>query len=39
MVYQKPEVLAQNDAQGSFAAGCPAENQQYHCKTCELAGN
>ena len=23
MVYTKPEVLAQNSAQGSYAAGCP----------------
>jgi len=35
MAYEKPEVLAQNAAQGSFAAGCPTENKLM-CSSCEL---
>lgn len=40
MAYAKPEVLAQNAAQGSFAAGCPAQNSggpigPQGCKNCE----
>ena len=30
MAYEKPEVLAQNDKQGSFAAGCPPQRQDAH---------
>jgi hypothetical protein len=37
MAYTKPVVLAQNGAQGSFAAGCPAEGTwgTNACKKCE----
>lgn len=27
MKYEKPEVVAQNAAAGSYAAGCPAQNR------------
>jgi hypothetical protein len=40
MAYSKPVVLAQNSANGSFAAGCPAQgtsNTQSCCKGCERA--
>ena len=32
--YEKPEVLAQNEEQGSFAASCPEENSHI-CRSCE----
>lgn len=37
MAYNKPVVLAQNGKQGSFAAGCPAQNaaSSNMCKNCE----
>lgn len=37
MAYSKPQVLAQNDKQGVFAAGCPAQGngQSTACKNCE----
>lgn len=37
MAYTKPQVVAQNAAAGSYAAGCPANNSSadYHCKQCE----
>ena len=37
MAYTKPEVVAQNNASGSYAAGCPAEGTafDYECKNCE----
>ena len=38
MAYTKPEVVAQNNASGSYAAGCPAEDNtgfDYECKNCE----
>jgi len=37
MAYEKPEVLAQNDKQGSFAAGCPPQRQDgtQRCENCE----
>jgi hypothetical protein len=38
MAYVKPEVLAQNTAQGAFAAGCPDNRSGYdsgECKRCE----
>jgi hypothetical protein len=41
MAYTKPVVLAQNSAQGSYAAGCPAQGTGPHgnngtcCKGCE----
>jgi hypothetical protein len=39
MAYTKPVVLAQNSAQGSYAAGCPAQDtgpsKTYGCKVCE----
>jgi hypothetical protein len=39
MAYKKPEVLAQNEAQGSYAAGCPSEatggsNPCSNCQQC-----
>ncbi|WP_296853204.1 hypothetical protein [Treponema sp.] len=27
MAYTKPQVIAQNNASGSYAAGCPANNR------------
>jgi len=37
MAYSKPQVLAQNGKQGSFAAGCPEKNSgvSSDCKKCE----
>lgn len=40
MEYAKPEVVAQNSAAGSYAAGCPSENRstdrdRYDCLNCE----
>jgi hypothetical protein len=35
MEYAKPEVVAQNGAAGSYAAGCPSDDAFYHCKDCE----
>lgn len=37
MNYSKPQVLAQNKASGSFAAGCPANynGTSLNCKDCE----
>ena len=36
MKYEKPEIIAQNAEEGTYAAGCPAELNQYHyCKQCE----
>ena len=40
MAYTKPEVVAQNNASGSYAAGCPAEgtasdSSSQWCKNCE----
>ena len=37
MIYEKPEVLAQNAASGSYAAGCPANTNGMPslCKDCE----
>lgn len=41
MKYEKPEVVAQNAAAGSYAAGCPAQNRgphpsgPYSCINCE----
>ncbi|GHV64585.1 hypothetical protein FACS1894199_03200 [Bacteroidia bacterium] len=38
MNYKKPEVLAQNASQGSFAAGCPAKDMgASSCKQCDRA--
>jgi hypothetical protein len=41
MAYVKPEVLAQNAAEGSFAAGCPSQCAQTRsnptCKSCQTA--
>lgn len=36
MAYEKPEVLAQNSPQGSFAAGCPEKDRSIICEACEL---
>ena len=37
MTYEKPEVVAQNAATGSYAAGCPTKNTggDLFCKNCE----
>jgi len=35
MAYVKPEVLAQNAAQGSFAAGCDSRDR-FWCVQCEI---
>lgn len=37
MAYTKPQVVAQNAAAGSYAAGCPAKNTSVsvRCKDCE----
>lgn len=37
MDYTKPQVVAQNSAAGSYAAGCPADTDHvsYDCKSCE----
>ena len=37
MTYEKPEVVAQNAASGSYAAGCPVNNntQASQCRECE----
>jgi hypothetical protein len=38
MTYEKPAVVAQNAASGSYAAGCPANETgsgDYWCKQCE----
>jgi hypothetical protein len=37
MEYTKPQVVAQNSAAGSYAAGCPAKDtwRDVHCKDCE----
>jgi hypothetical protein len=37
MAYKKPEIVAQNSAQGTFAAGCP-EGGVYNCPSCERSG-
>jgi hypothetical protein len=38
MAYEKPEVLAQNEANGSFAAGCPPSmDNKADCRRCELS--
>lgn len=45
MAYTKPQVIAQNASSGSYAAGCPAKDNQdkgYNptqrdCKFCERA--
>jgi len=36
MVYYKPQILAQNTAQGVFSAGCPEKGTGgATCKNCE----
>lgn len=35
MAYTKPQVVAQNSAAGSYAAGCPTEGTSSYCKDCE----
>ena len=36
MAYTKPQVVAQNNAAGSYAAGCPSNDRGvYWCKDCE----
>jgi hypothetical protein len=39
MVYSKPVIVAQNEAQGVFAAGCPTlDKGKGACAPCELRG-
>jgi len=35
--YQKPKVVAKNNPQGSYAAGCPAKGTgtSTYCRSCE----
>lgn len=37
MKYTKPQVVAQNKAQGSFAASCPsnAKGSDWDCRNCD----
>lgn len=37
MAYTKPQVVAQNSAAGSYAAGCPTNetDRSWQCKDCE----
>ena len=37
MAYTKPQVVAQNSAAGSYAAGCPTNDNyaSYNCRNCE----
>lgn len=37
MAYTKPQIVAQNSAEGSYAAGCPTGNSNVgsQCKKCE----
>lgn len=37
MAYTKPQIVAQNASTGSYAAGCPADNNtvSFNCRECE----
>ena len=37
MAYTKPQIVAQNSATGSYAAGCPTNDNyaSYNCRNCE----
>ena len=35
MVYKKPEIVAENKAEGTFAAACPEERSSAPCTNCE----
>lgn len=37
MAYTKPQVVAQNSASGSYAAGCPVKDNgaSIYCRDCE----
>lgn len=36
MAYTKPQVVAQNNASGSYAAGCPVNSRSWgECERCE----
>ena len=39
MEYKKPVIVAQNKAQGSFAAACPSNNfgTDHMCRSCDRA--
>lgn len=44
MEYKKPVIVAQNDKNGSFAAGCPTNtvcpkgvSGNHNCRSCECA--
>jgi len=34
MAYSKPKIVAQNNKQGSYAAGCPTSNRTGHPRCC-----
>ena len=39
MKYEKPEIIAQNAEEGTYAAGCPTTHRTYNpggCTDCEL---
>lgn len=45
MAYTKPQVIAQNNASGSYAAGCPTHTRKWtegngayerECRACEI---
>ena len=42
MEYKKPQVVAQNDSEGTYAAGCPSKGQggtgSSVCRSCERSG-
>lgn len=37
MAYTKPQIVAQNSVSGSYAAGCPTNDNgiEYNCRQCE----
>jgi hypothetical protein len=38
MKYKKPEIVAENKAGGTFAAGCAESTSSWSCASCELRG-
>jgi len=34
--YQKPEIVAENKAEGTFASGCPTHDSSVICTACEM---
>lgn len=37
MAYQKPVIVAENKAEGTFAAGCPEKTSGVWCTPCQTA--